>query len=1220
MTTLQAIGFTCVGGSIVLFLSLLAFGIAVRKQSQYVAPRCAARPKKVIFNPKPEHPDQNRGSALLGWIRWTMGLTYDTMLKGVPGTGTRKNGLEGSMLQCTLDGIVLIRFNELCFRITKVVTFICLCFILPMNLTARCYDEQQKGNNKYPGCESGGQHNLTNYDRTTLANIPALEEGVTFGSLVGRMYGIALCTWVITMYACYLVRIEWIELLAMRRAYYLEANVWEDRKDELRETLLKDDDSEDEQAPSPLNRNNRDIKRSSTGEGRKGKRPPWIPHPEQRDTVPNVALYSILVGNLPSLPQQAIYSEEDVEAAVASSKKMSIDWQLALTTAFFDQCVPNQPGYSSSVAAVTILPGATDLAKAWSRWYVAAGKLRRLRYIRKLIGELRHYDIEDHSDDEEVPPATPQRQQLSHSYRRSSGDIYRNSIRKKNYFREVLGSAEDEEVEANFLLSFDYGPEQFAVYSREFAQSAAACCPNGCGERRLRQARIDELLVMEQDAIAEVQAANEALEKAQETVTKTHHDHSDHFSPPSSPITSPLSELKRLNLSESLETEAALLSRPIMAKVRSGGSQSLGDLVDQLTPQDQAQSQLPETSPPVVFFGGDALNSSSSTNRNDPWSRVQNMVNEAHNKDGSLRSLRKPPDTGAWELPSFADIKTRVSNWKKVAANTTDQVVDTLARETSYAVVTFTSRQAAVAARHCLADGRGVGRWIAAGNIPVPPLADAAPFLICPCRGCCRPVTMNIDDRQKACRRYITLLVLAAIYIFYTIPLTLATGLVDPQKWAEAFSFEWNPSLFYTQYLSGLLPALLWTGFFAFCPLMFKFLANFGSNALSVLSAEYTALQYYWWFMIITAFSGNSLSTMFINGFSISQSGGISIGTQAQQVLARIASAIPTQISAQWLNWIIVRTTITLPLHYLLQINTFVFSCLGWHCCSRMVRGGGPGGPVPYRVFIDTGVVLLCVVALAPASPLVAPFGLIHFCLSEPLLRRNIIFMYRPKFDGGGIRWPFLFEMIMSCLLFSHILMITMLALKKAVGPAVVAFVPFFPTLLFKHEIGKLYLKPYLDAGLVQTSMLDGWDNRESTSQKKREEFRRFLVDAHKASYVPVCIAGSKEIMTAEPAVVIAHDNDEGDPSTFLPKPGASGGWETSSGGLSATGSHNSQFGVAMRRVTPRSLERTQATRHFDFSGNGSSGFNYITREQSIAEEEHDDENITLQAFNTVQR
>ena len=111
MTTLQAIGFTVAGGSVVFSLSLLAFGIAVRRQSQYIAPRCAARPRKVIYNPKPDHSVQDRGSALLGWIRWSMSLTYDTMLNGVPGTGTRKDGLEGSMLRCNMDGIVLIRYN-----------------------------------------------------------------------------------------------------------------------------------------------------------------------------------------------------------------------------------------------------------------------------------------------------------------------------------------------------------------------------------------------------------------------------------------------------------------------------------------------------------------------------------------------------------------------------------------------------------------------------------------------------------------------------------------------------------------------------------------------------------------------------------------------------------------------------------------------------------------------------------------------------------------------------------------------------------------------------------------------------------------------------------------------------------------------------------------------------------------------------------------------------
>lgn len=84
-----------------------------------------------------------------------------------------------------------------------------------------------------------------------------------------------------------------------------------------------------------------------------------------------------------------------------------------------------------------------------------------------------------------------------------------------------------------------------------------------------------------------------------------------------------------------------------------------------------------------------------------------------------------------------------------------------------------------------------------------------------------------------------TLLLLATFYIFYTIPLTFATGLVDPAKWDNLFpgSREWAESSFYTQYLSGILPALLWTGFFALCPLMFKSLANFGSNALSVFGA-----------------------------------------------------------------------------------------------------------------------------------------------------------------------------------------------------------------------------------------------------------------------------------------------------------------------------------------------------------------------------------------------
>jgi hypothetical protein len=91
-------------------------------------------------------------------------------------------------------------------------------------------------------------------------------------------------------------------------------------------------------------------------------------HPEQRETAVNVSLYSVLVGGLPSIPQEEI-DQDDIEAAVGLADTKRVDWQLAFATKYFDACVPNPPGYSSSVAAITILPSATDLANAWGKWY-----------------------------------------------------------------------------------------------------------------------------------------------------------------------------------------------------------------------------------------------------------------------------------------------------------------------------------------------------------------------------------------------------------------------------------------------------------------------------------------------------------------------------------------------------------------------------------------------------------------------------------------------------------------------------------------------------------------------------------------------------------------------------------------------------------------------------------------------------------------------------------
>jgi len=1339
------------------------------------------------------HP-QDRGNPFLGWIPWTLNLSYDRMLRGIPGTGTRYGGMGGKLLGVNLDAIVLFRYHALCLRVTAVACFICIGVILPLNLTA-CNVEDIY-------CQSiPANANLTNYGRTTIANIMYTAEssdysdssGTTTGGILTldkrkfqffskvfwadhslphliRLYLIALCTWLITYYTLKNIQREWRENLVLRRVYYLEADHYGNRQAELDKTVYlphdddTDEESDDEDDEMDLRRRravNKGI--PSNKQPKYKKRNPWIPHPEHRDTIPNIELYSVLVGGLPSLPSEVV-NTADMEAAIGFSKRASIDWQLAVATTFFDHCVPNQPGFSSSVVAVTILPGAPELAKAWRKWYAAAAALRRLRFIRQVIADKKYYDIDDvEAEDEDsfkdsdsrlrgsisqhsfYAKQTPSRSMTSQS-RHSDIDEDSDQCAKVTFlddetaasrlqdaeirrqvgqYRQNFGVPEStSEVDIRIFKSLNYGPEQQAVYSREMAQGAAACCPNGCCEGRVRRSPIDKLLAMEEATIerlenaqyelqcAQMQAAVSILDTDRKSMRKdSAHDTEillqqssaadmDHLPNIGSSVTTNVEGISAMTphnkeaglptldhvysksvdgegtidvspktldfLSDGvsdqsdglqktpcrvsfipgsgnkkLEMESQLLAKygpalPSYAQSEekkndsfeqeaspSSKTSNVASPLDKkchATPQAryslqtinedketqrlsfhnlQISNQSPcnsksSAAPPSrtilrmnsegrflfnpvnvdeddesstasarnsrgvtsairenpsmttsgepslrrrAYTGQSHVSNGDVTTSSNQWDQVNSILRieeqegEKENNGQNVRTL----DTGVWEMPSFkstmASVKSSfisslmtIGRWTKVKA---DPITSKLAKDSTYAVVTFSSRQAAVAARHCLADGRGVQRWLSVESVPVPPLADAAPCDIITCRGCCRPVTLNLNRNQMLLRRYFAMASLIFIYIFYTIPITAAKKVVEPSSLQRTLPglYNWFNQTKYlsADILSGLVSALLYTTFFALCPVMFKMIANAGSQATSVQEAEKYALQYYWYFMLVTAFVFTGLADAAIdiwNHSNVEQSLG--------ELVENIASATPLATSATWLNWIIVRTTMTLPLQYMLQVNTFIFSWIGWRCCARCTMGGGPGGPIPYRIYVDGGVVFVCVVSLAPQSPLVAPAALLYYLFCVPLWRRNCIFLYRPKFDSGGERWPFLSDVLITSLFMGQFLLTLQMVLRDAFGPALIAAFPAIPTYLFRNHIVKRFRRAYDDAGLLQTSLLDGWDNTLPTSMEKREEFRQFLVDAHKAAYIPVCIAGgATNILTAEPAVVIPSENDD---------------------------------------------------------------------------------------------
>ena len=120
----------------------------------------------------------------------------------------------------------------------------------------------------------------------------------------------------------------------------------------------------------------------------------------------------------------------------------------------------------------------------------------------------------------------------------------------------------------------------------------------------------------------------------------------------------------------------------------------------------------------------------------------------------------------------------------------------------------------------------------------------------------------------------------------------------------------------------------------------------------------------------------------------------------------------------------------------------------------------------------DSGVVMLCVFALAPASPLIAPTAFCYYLFCAPMLRWTMIFLYRPKFDIGGGRFPFIFDMCVSGMIVGQILLVAMLSLLRAAGPALFAGIPIIPTIAYRYILRRRFLPAFSDVALLQSSLL----------------------------------------------------------------------------------------------------------------------------------------------------
>ena len=122
----------------ILFMCL--FGIAIKCEwNSQLTPKAWNRPRNVLKNVLKRH-------SVFGclnfypvtWFLWARKLTYPAAMEGIPGTGTRDDGWSGPTLKMNLDGVILLKFHRMLFKIALLATLVSCGVLLPTYTSSVC--------------------------------------------------------------------------------------------------------------------------------------------------------------------------------------------------------------------------------------------------------------------------------------------------------------------------------------------------------------------------------------------------------------------------------------------------------------------------------------------------------------------------------------------------------------------------------------------------------------------------------------------------------------------------------------------------------------------------------------------------------------------------------------------------------------------------------------------------------------------------------------------------------------------------------------------------------------------------------------------------------------------------------------------------------------------------------------------------------------------------
>ena len=383
----------------------------------------------------------------------------------------------------------------------------------------------------------------------------------------------------------------------------------------------------------------------------------------------------------------------------------------------------------------------------------------------------------------------------------------------------------------------------------------------------------------------------------------------------------------------------------------------------------------------------------------------------------------------------------------------------------SAAFVTFTTpRAAAIAAQVALE--RDVAFWHLS---PAPPASD-----------CFWANTGRLSFAQRGAMVYITGAALAAMVIFFMIPIAAVSALSTLSNLARLLPFL-EPILevpVVRSVLEGVLPGLALLIFMAILPSLVRALASArGVSTCSGLDAA--ELRGMFWFSGINVFLANCLAGSVFAGLK-------EVIDKPTSLFDTLGTTVPAT-SRFFLTFILLKAVgdsagavsgIVGAAIYLLRTRLLG----GRRTARREAACWAPKSVSLGTAFSDTMLVLLLTVIYSTLAPIVLLAGLLYFALRLIAVKSQLLYTHEPQYEGAAQMWPVARMRVGVALIVYQATVAGVLGLKRSAVPAILLIVAVIPATAAAMHALAVHYDVYVPGRKAAPLTLFGQDGEPASS------------------------------------------------------------------------------------------------------------------------------------------